>query len=68
MQKIKILNLQDDVKIVGYSKDNKVIQATKVKVVDSSILQGDIKANKYAVGTDSFVSGTYTGAIKKKLV
>ncbi|WP_166666116.1 immunoglobulin-like domain-containing protein [Paenilisteria rocourtiae] len=63
--KDKILNLQDDVKIVGYSKDNKVIQATKVKVVDSSILQGDIKANKYAVGTDSFVSGTYTGAIKK---
>ncbi|WP_159101205.1 hypothetical protein [Listeria rocourtiae] len=53
---------------MGYSKDNKVIQATKVKVVDSSILQGDIKANKYAVGTDSFVSGTYTGAIKKKLV
>lgn len=63
--KDKILNLQDDVKLVAYSSDNKVIKTVKVKVVDSSVLQGDIQANKYFVGTDSFVSGTYTGAVKK---
>ncbi|KGL39096.1 hypothetical protein BMT55_00910 [Listeria newyorkensis] len=63
--KDKILNLTDDVKIIGYNSAGTAVSTVKVKIQDSGALSGTIKASDFVVGSDQRVAGTYTGGVKK---
>ncbi|MBC2173888.1 immunoglobulin-like domain-containing protein [Listeria booriae] len=63
--KDKILNLTDDVKIIGYNDSGVAVSTVKVNVVTPNAGQGTLTPADFAVGTDARVTGTYTGAVKK---
>ncbi|MBC1937097.1 DUF5011 domain-containing protein [Listeria grandensis] len=63
--KDKILNLTDDVKIIGYNSAGAVASTVKVVIQDSGALSGTITASNFVVGSDLRVAGTYTGGVKK---
>ncbi|MBC1475170.1 DUF5011 domain-containing protein [Listeria grandensis] len=63
--KDKILNLTDNVEVVGYNTAGQEVSRVKVVIQDSGALSGTIRANDFAIGADSRVTGTYTGNVKK---
>ncbi|MBC1813661.1 DUF5011 domain-containing protein [Listeria booriae] len=63
--KDKILNKTDVVKVLAYNVNGDLIKTVTVKLTDSAALQGSITTNKFEIGTDLRVTGTYTGGVKK---
>ncbi|MBC1501997.1 autolysin modifier protein [Listeria weihenstephanensis] len=64
--KDKILNKTDVVKLIGYNSEGASIATTDVPVAGPESLTGVITPNpsNFAISTDSYVKGTFTGNVK----
>ncbi|MBC1918449.1 autolysin modifier protein [Listeria booriae] len=64
--KDKITSTDAVVKLIGYNSEGKEIATTDVSVAGPESLVGTITANptNFAISTDSYVKGTYTGNVK----
>ncbi|MBC1499196.1 autolysin modifier protein, partial [Listeria weihenstephanensis] len=63
--KDKVLSKTDVVKVLAYNASGDLIKTVTVKLTDSAALQGTVTPNKFELGTDLRVAGTYTGGVKK---
>ncbi|MBC1273824.1 immunoglobulin-like domain-containing protein [Listeria booriae] len=64
--KDKITSTDAVVKLIGYNSEGKAIATTDVSVAGPESLVGTITPNptNFAISTDSYVKGTYTGNVK----
>ncbi|WP_163655325.1 immunoglobulin-like domain-containing protein [Listeria sp. PSOL-1] len=62
--KDKITALDQNAKVVGTNDAGTIISSAPVVIKDGSLLTGTVAAKTYHVGTDSWVTGTYTGSVK----
>ncbi|WP_260451209.1 immunoglobulin-like domain-containing protein [Listeria booriae] len=64
--KDKITSTNAVVKLIGYNSEGKAIATTDVSVAGPESLVGTITPNptNFAISTDSYVKGTYTGNVK----
>ncbi|MBC1890729.1 immunoglobulin-like domain-containing protein [Listeria booriae] len=64
--KDKIINETDVVKLIGYNSEGTVVATSDVPVAGPESLTGDLTANpkNFAISTDSYVKGTFTGNVK----
>ncbi|MBC2306395.1 DUF5011 domain-containing protein, partial [Listeria booriae] len=55
----------DQVYIIGYDASGKELQRTKVNVKAATVTAGTITPDKFTLGTDAYVKGTFTGDVAK---
>lgn len=58
----KILNTSQNVEVIAYDINGKELDRAKVNLIKSG---GVLNPNSFKVGTDSYITGTYTGTITK---
>ncbi|MBC2116337.1 immunoglobulin-like domain-containing protein [Listeria booriae] len=63
--KDKILTTSDDVKLLAYSSSGQLLNTTIVTVKEAVIPTGSITPDSYLFGTDTRVTGTYSGDITR---
>ncbi|WP_260444509.1 immunoglobulin-like domain-containing protein [Listeria booriae] len=63
--KDKILNLTDVVTVTAYDATGKVLDTKPVTVTKNNGQAGNVIADRYKLGKDSYVTGSYTGDVAK---
>ncbi|WP_099224479.1 immunoglobulin-like domain-containing protein [Listeria costaricensis] len=63
--KDKITSLSQNVQLVGLDANSHEVARATVPLKDGSIMKGTVAPDKYYIGVDSYVKGTYTGAVQK---